>query len=460
MTLGTQEQRRLMVLNQVGSGALSGGEAAALVGLSVRQLRRLQRKYEVEGARALVHGNQGRQPANATSSTIRERVVALATGPYVGFNQQHLTEMMAEHDSLQISRSTVRRILLEAGISSPRRRRRPRSFRRRDRLPREGMLLQIDASRHDWLEGRGPWLSLVGGIDDATGQVPWALFCEQEDAQGYFELMRQTVQRKGVPLAVYSDRHGIFFRTPNRESSLEEQLAGRQRPTQFARLLEELGVQLLLARSPQAKGRVERLWGTFQDRLTSELRLAGTTTLADANLVLARFLPRHNRRFTVPANDPTPAWQPAPARRHYDELFCFKHRRIVGNDHTVQFSGVVIDVPPGGPRRSYAKAEVEVHERFDGSLAVYFQGACLARKVLSTPPDRYRLDHLPKPYAELPPLRPESMLTASAPRLRRRGITSPAPNHPWRDGFSKRQQKRAELPRTDRVPEPLTGQSH
>ena len=132
------------------------------------------------------------------------------------------------------------------------------------------MLLQVDGSWHDWLEGRGPYLSLVGAIDDATGLVPWACFREREDAQGYFEVLRATVQRKGVPLAIYSDRHGIFFKTKSRELSLEEQLAGRRQPTQFARLLEELGIQLILARSPQAKGRVERLWGTFQDRLAME----------------------------------------------------------------------------------------------------------------------------------------------------------------------------------------------
>jgi hypothetical protein len=167
------------------------------------------------------------------------------------------------------------------------------------------MLLQIDASRHDWLEGRGPWLSLVGGIDDATGLVPWACFREHEDAQGYFQLFREVV-RRGIPMAVYSDQHSIFF-TTKKVLSLEEQLAGCAEPTQFGRLLEELGIRLIRARSPQAKGRVERLWGTFQDRLGSELRLAGAATREKANVVLQRYLPRHNRRFSVPPADPVPA---------------------------------------------------------------------------------------------------------------------------------------------------------
>src|SRR5260370_6967391 len=162
------------------------------------------------------------------------------------------------------------------------------------------MLLQVDASRHDWLEGRGPWLSLVGGIDDATGRVPWACFREAEDAEGYFQLLRQVVQRHGIPMVLYSDRHGIFVKSKASELSLEEQLAGHRQPTQFARLLKELGVQLILALSPQAKGRIERLWGTFQDRLAGELRLVGPPHPEHAHHGLCRHLPRPNPPFTVP----------------------------------------------------------------------------------------------------------------------------------------------------------------
>ncbi|HKV30800.1 MAG TPA: ISNCY family transposase [Candidatus Dormibacteraeota bacterium] len=439
VTLSTQEQRRLMVLNQLGAGAISSSEAASLVGLSERQLRRLRRGYEVRGAEALAHGNRGRRPANAVDPKVQRRVVALATSRYQGFNHQHLTEMLAERERIHLSRPTVHRILAAAGVQTPRKRRPPRAHRRRDRFPREGMLLQIDGSRHDWLEGRGPWLSLVGAIDDATGLVPWACFREQEDAQGYFELIRQTVQRKGVPLAIYADRHGIFFRTPNKELSLAEQFDGRQHPTQFGRLLEELGIQLLLARSPQAKGRIERLWGTFQDRLTSELRLAGATTREHADQVLARFLPRHNRRFTVPANDPTPAWLPSPDRRRHEQLFCFKYRRVVSNDHTVRFGNRLIDIPPGGPRPSYARAEVELQERFDGTLAVYFRGTCLTKCVLPiATPSRVRAKHSRAEAFEVPPI----TLPPALPAVAANGHPAPAPSHPWRTAFSKRQRNR------------------
>jgi len=439
VTLSRNEQRRLMVLNHLGSGAISGHEAAGLLGLSERQVRRLRRAYAAEGAKALAHGNRGRRPSNAFDRTLRQRVVQLARGRYAGFNHQHFTEMLAEREGLQLSRVTVHRILTAAGIPSPRRRRPPRAHRRRDRFPREGMLLQIDGSRHDWLEGRGPLLTLVGGIDDATGLVPWACFRAQEDAQGYFEVMRETVRRKGVPLAVYSDRHGIFFKTRDRELSLEEQFDGRHHPTQFGRLLEELGVQLILARSPQAKGRVERLWGTFQDRLTSELRLAGATTPAQADQILARFLPRHNRRFSVPANDPTPAWLPAPDRRRHDQLFCFKFRKVVSNDHSIRYEGRRIDIPPGGPRPSYAKAEVEVHQHFDGTIAVFFQGTCLTKLQLPVAASARVLEQHSYALAfDAPPTPVTKPVVLSASH----GPRPPAATHPWRLGYNKTGNKR------------------
>ena len=314
-------------------------------------------------------------------------MVELATSTYAGFNRQHLTEKLAEDHGIVLSRSTVHRILATAGVAPVRRRRPARHRQRRDRYPREGMLLQVDGSRHDWLEGRGPYLTLIGGIDDATGLVPWACFREQEDAQGYFQLFREVVRRRGIPMAVYSDQHSIFYST-KKTPTLEEQLTGRRTPTQVGRLLEELGVRWIRARSPQAKGRVERLWGTFQDRLTSELRLAGASTQEQASVVLARYLSRHNRRFTVPPADPTPAWLPWPRGRSLHEVFCFKYQRLVANDNTVRLGAVVMDIPPNRQRISYARCRVDLHQRFDGTLHIFHNGIQLASA--SPPPFRLR----------------------------------------------------------------------
>lgn len=424
------EQRRIVVLSHLDSGALVNAEAAELLGISKRQLQRLHKAFGERGVVGLVHGNRDRPAHNAVDAAIAARVLELAREKYKGFNHQHLTEMLAENEGIELSRPTVRRILLKAGISSPRRRRAPKHRRRRDRYPREGMLLQLDASRHDWLEGRGPYLSLVGAIDDATGKVPSACFREQEDAHGYFVVMRETVTKFGIPMAAYADRHAIFYQGKEvllRKLSLEEQLAAHREPTQFGRLLNELGVQLIHALSPQAKGRVERLWGTFQDRLASELRLAGARDCEQANQVLRRFLTRHNRRFVVSAREPQTAWVEWPKERSLDEFFCFKYRRVVLNDNTVRIGTHVIDIPPAvNSRASCAHARVEVQERFNGTFVVYLDGHCIAKKVQAQPPTTYRTRNKWTKLSEEPPI------TSPKPSQSSKGPWHPAPNHPWR----------------------------
>jgi len=430
--LNRTEQRRAIVLAHLESGALVNREAASVLGLSERQVQRLHRAYREQGVAALAHGNRGRTAHNLLDPAVAERLLDLAREKYRGFNHQHLTEMLAEEEGILLSRPTVRRILLEAGLTSPRPRRAPKHRRRRDRAPQEGFMLQLDASRHDWLEGRGPYLSLVGGIDDATGKVPWACFRDQEDAQGYFLLMRETVVRHGIPMSAYADRHSIFFQGKEaklEKLSLEEQLAGRREPTQFGRLLNELGVQLIHALSPQAKGRIERLWGTFQDRLASELRLAGASTADQANQVLWRFLPKHNRRFSVAAQDTRPAWVEWEKGRSLDELFCFKYQRTVLNDNTVRFEEHLIDLPPGPRRRSLAGTRVEVHERFDGVIAVFLNGVCIATKVLAEAPKALRTRQQHRLAKRQAPPRPRP--TPEPPRPLAAPY-KPPPNHPWR----------------------------
>ncbi len=429
VTLSHTEQQRLLVLNDLEVGIVIAAEAAELLGVSVRQLRRLRAAYRARGAAALAHGNRGRRPRHALDPAVSARVVELATSTYAGFNRQHLTEMLAEHHGIFLSRPTVHRILSVAGVASVRHRRPARHRQRRDRYPREGMLLQVDGSRHDWLEGRGPHLTLIGGIDDATGLVPWACFREQEDAQGYFQLFREVVRRRGIPMAVYSDQHSIFY-TTRKTPTLEEQLTGRPTPTQVGRLLEELGVRWIRARSPQAKGRVERLWGTFQDRLTSELRLAGASTQEQAGVVLERYLTRHNRRFSVPPADPTPAWLPWPRGRALHDVFCFKYERFVANDNTVRLGPVVMDIPPNRQRISYARCRVDVHLRFDGTLHVFHHGIQLASA--SPPPFHLHTTRSrrlgPGPSVlDWPPVSAQP-LPAPASGL----PWKPPANHPWR----------------------------
>ena len=356
-----------MVLNQVETSKMTDQEAAEVLGFSLRHVRRILAAYRKEGAVALAHGNRERKPSNAMDGNLRRQVMELAQSTYAGCNNQHFTELLSEREGIVLSRSSVRRILLADGIRSPRKRRPPKHRSRRERYPQEGMLLQTDGSRHDWLEGRGSWLTLIGAIDDATSEIPYALFRNQEDAQGYFLLLRQIVTSHGIPMALYRDRHGIFERCKRDVETVEEQLEGKRRPTQFGRLLEELGITSIPSYSPEARGRIERLWGTFQDRLVSELRLAGACTLEEANQVLRDFLPRYNHRFAVPAAQPGSAYRQPVEGFIPDEVFCFKYYRTVGLDNVVRFGEHRLQIMPTNGRLSYARARVEVHEKMEAA---------------------------------------------------------------------------------------------
>ena len=257
-----------------------------------------------------------------------------------------------------------------------------------------------------------------------------AVFRQQEDAHGYFLLLRQIIRSQGIPLDLYRDRHGIFQRDPQVPWSLEEQLAGRAEPTQFGRALEELGILSIAARSPQAKGRIERLWNTLQDRLVAELRLAGITTLEAANAFLPAFLARHNARFAVRADDPGLAYRPLDPALDLDRILCFRYPRVVANDNTVQLGGRTLQIPPGPTRRGYAHAHVWVHEFLDGSLGVWHQGRWLLRTTAPPVTAPLRARNGPRRHATTParPLPLPLPPTVRAPRR----PAKPAPDHPWR----------------------------
>lgn len=230
-------------------------------------------------------------------------------------------------------------------------------------------MLLLDGSLHRWLEDRGPQLTLLGFLDDATRKVPVAEFFPTEDAHGYFHLLRRLLRRYGIPLSFYGDKHGVFVRNDD-HWTVEEQLAGKRQPTQFGRALAQLGVTYIPANSPQAKGRIERLWGTFQDRLTSELRLAGATDLPTASEVLRRFLPDYNRRFGRAPRETEKAWRAAP--KDLSRICCFLHERIVSNDNVVQWDGRRFQIPPQPKRFSFAGAKVQLCESLRGRIEIYY----------------------------------------------------------------------------------------
>ena len=361
-----KEQSRLQVLNSLLEKHMTLDQAATLMGVSPRHTRRLLASYREGGAAAVAHGHRGRRAPNATPAAVAHDVVHLAGTRYSGANHTHLSELLSEREGIDIGRTTLRRILVKAGLNSPRLRRPPKHPVRRQRMPREGMLIQVDGSHHPWLDDQVPPFTLLIAVDDATGAVVNALFCEKEEAFTYFLLMRDLVQEVGIPVALYVDRHGVFRHTPG------SGLPGTA--TQFSRAMDELGVQMIFALSPQAKGRVERTAGTFQDRLVTELRLAGASSIGEANGVLEQFLPRYNRRFRVPPQCPDSAYRPLGPELSLEQVLCFKHRRKVAKDNTVKFQLHTLQLLPEPERPSYAGAVVEVLEGLDGRLRVRHEG--------------------------------------------------------------------------------------
>lgn len=369
-TLSAKELQRVSVISSCVKGDLACARAASLLQVTPRHVKRLKARLRQGGEAALAHASRGRPSHRRLPQPARDRAVQLARTKYAGFNDHHLCEKLTEQEGFSLSREALRRLLRQAGIGSPRKRRAPAHRQRRQRSPREGEMVQLDGSPHDWLEGRGPRLTALGFQDDATGKILAAQFFPSETSQGYFHLLQSLLRRFGVPLAFYGDRSGIFTRNDD-HWSVEEQLAGRREPTQFGRALAQLGITFIAAQSPQAKGRIERLWGVLQDRLTSELRLAGACDLDSANRVLRKFIADYNRRFARTPRDAAKAWRAAPA--DLSRICAFLQARIVSNDNVVQWQGQRFQLAPQPRRYSFAGAKIQICQALDGRISLYYR---------------------------------------------------------------------------------------
>ncbi len=377
MILSQRDLHRIHVVRLTLEGREGVERGAEFLSISPRQMKRLRQKMREGGVEGLLHGNRGRRPWNRTAKETVKKALQLAQGRYKGLNDTHLTEKLNEKEGIKLSRSTVRAMLRQAGVAALRKRRPKRHYKRRERKAQEGALLLWDGSPHRWLGVSGPQWTLVAVIDDATGAFLYGVFSEQEDAQSYLTCLREILFKKGIPLAIYMDRHGIFRRN-DEHWTVQEQLAGEQIPTQVGQALRSLGIEPIFALSPQARGRIERLFGTLQDRLVSELRLAGIRTQQQATAFLnGPFKADFNRRFAKPPEQSQAAWRPVPRGLDVDRICSFRYEATVGNDNAVRLGGVVLDIPPGPHRRGYAKARVEVRQLLDGRWRVYYKNEIL-----------------------------------------------------------------------------------
>ena len=371
-----KEIKRLKVLTLIETGQLKRAEAAKKLELSERQLYRIQKSYREKGEQGLIHGNRGKGSPRRISDEVKGQIKKLLEDQYEDYNTLHFQEILAEKYGITLGYSTLQNIRREAGYPTPRKKKAAKHRKRRPPRPIYGMMLQADASIHPWLEERGSKLALIALIDDATNKV-WGTFREYEDAAGYLAVLQEVCLTEGIPMEFYTDKRNVF--QDQRELSIEDQLAGKERTSHFKAVLDNLGIQLIQADSPQAKGRVERLFETLQDRLVKALREADAQTLTEANQVLREYLPRHNRRFMRKAAQEGSAFVPWPPSLAPDEQFCFRYARRVRNDNTIVFDNAILQIPPGIFRKHYAKAAVELRQHLDCSLTVHYQGEIIAR---------------------------------------------------------------------------------
>jgi hypothetical protein len=459
-TMSRKEVPRAGLIKAALAGKITNQEGARAVRLSVRQFKRLKARFRREGARGLMHRRRGQPSPRRCPAAVRAQVVRRMTTTYAGFNDVHLTEKLQELHALPVSRATVRRLRLARGRASPRRRRAPQHRSRRPRAPAMGQLVQLDASPCAWFQDRGPMATLHGLIDDATSSPLALWFRPTEDLHGYTTVLEQTCRAYGLPVTLYGDRLNLFRRN-DPHWSLAEELRGQQDPTHFGRMLHDLGIGFIAAQSPQAKGRIERLWGTLQDRLVSELRLRAISTLEQANAFLPAFLVDFRQRVAQPPAELASAWRPAP--RALAHLLSCRYDRVVAKDNTIQLGPRWVQIPPGPGRRSYAGCRVTVRELFDGRLVVVYQdtviasqptpGAHFVLKPRSHPgrarraPRRGHRTGQPLGAAQTADRQGGGYLGTPrngpiSTRPQRSAIRTPAPNHPWRTTFSRRQRRR------------------
>jgi transposase len=349
-----KESRKHDTIVKAVAGALTVGEAAEALGLSERQIKRLKKKYKEEGAAAFVHKNSLRTPAHKSSEETAARIVEIKRSePYKDCNIKHFRELLAKLYGIEISYGALHGLLKSRGINSPHTRRRFKPHRRRKRRPQAGLLLQVDATPYAWFVGDKRRYALHGAAGDATGQITGLYMCKNECLHGYFEMLRRTIRNYGIPVSVYADKHTIF-QSPNKaKAEIDPKI--RVNDTQFGRCLRELGVTLIAARSPQAKGRIERLWGTLQGRLPTEFAIRGIRTIDAANEFLETYIYDFNSGFATEPEKKDNMFSKPREGTDIDCILCAKEQRSIDSGGVFSYGGEVSRSSKRFRRGSYPK---------------------------------------------------------------------------------------------------------
>ena len=414
-----KEITRLRVINQTIDKVITIREAAELLSLSERQVIRLKKGVALEGPAFIIHKNRGRKPAHAINDELRTTIINLKQTKYEEANFAHYQELLERYEGISVSYPTVYRVLTAEGIRSPKKHRKSKAHHRRKRKPQRGMLVQIDASPHEWFFG-GEKCFLHGAIDDATGEILALFFAPTECLEGYFEIMRQIITNHGLPISIYCDRHTIFVSPKGSKLTIEQELNGEVvNLTQFGRAMEELGITIINAKSAPAKGRIERLWETLQSRLPVEFKINGITTIEAANKFLYQFMKIYNGKFSVEPENPVDAFRKVDPDVKLDNILCRKEERTIIEGSAFSYNGKYYQLIKNGkkvPAMPKAKLTVLTSSKI-GIKAIYL-GEVYETLLLEERPKKATLN------------RPKKQIEEHV-------YTKPSAEHPWRQKTTK-----------------------
>jgi len=385
VTLTMNEAKKLGIIEETLTCRMTVKTASDILRLSERQIYRLRQRINQKGAVGIVHGNREHTPAHTKSMEMRNQVIELYKISYQGYNFTHFAEALEEDHDIHLSDETIRRWLRAEALGGEIRKSR-KHHKRRLRKAHEGEMLFLDGSPHHWFGDEYPPSTLLLCCDDATGKPLAGLLRDQEDRDGCFLLLKQLFKKYGLPQSFYLDRASQFKTT--RHGGIHS-LQNQEEPTQFQRAMDELGIHIIFSYSPQARGRIERMNGVFQDRLVAELAHHKISTFVEANRHLnRRFIPVYAKRFGVAPRDPQPVWRPLLNGFDRFDVLCVKTSRVVANDNTISYLGSTYQLKPAHRRSHFVKAVVEVRQRPDGKVHIHHPklGRIPARKILSRPP--------------------------------------------------------------------------
>lgn len=414
--MSVKEVNRVSILDQVKRKAMKQKKAASIMGISVRQVRRLLKAYRREGATALVHKLRGIPSNHKADASALDAAIAMVKERYADFSVTLAHEQLTNHHGFMYSRETLRGAMMTVGLWTPTRQPIPVIHALRARRASEGELVQVDGSPHRWFEDRGPSCTLLVYIDDATGKLLHLMFAPSETTNAYFAATKQYLEAHGKPLAFYVDRHGVF--RVNTTKALTARIEDSNGKTQFGRAMEELGIELIFANSPQAKGRVEKVNQTLQDRLVKELRLQGISSMEEGNRFLPAFIENFNRKFAVVPKSPVNLHRPLAPQDIPEHILVQKHPRILSKQLTLSYGSRIYQIQTDHPTYAMRRAIVTVQEDATGAVSIRYHGKELSHTIIEKHPKSEIVD--------------SKHINIAVDQVKERVWNKPLPTHPWK----------------------------